>query len=227
MAEAEETKLIYETRDFLAYYKEKGLPTVPLKKQIEGDSLLRRIALDYPEVCTIESSHPWEGGIIHRLDTPTSGIVIVARNQKTYDELSAIQKNDGIEKHYRAEVRKRECPLPGFELFPYSWKGDSLEIESYFRAYGEKGASVRPVSSNKRNISGGLYRTVVYKTNLDNVFECVIKRGFRHQIRSHLSWMGYPIVGDARYGGEENTFLLLEAYSVIFTFKGNRIEITL
>ncbi len=227
MAEAEETRLIYECEDFLAYYKEKGLPTVPLKNQSEGDSLLSRISICYPEVGNIESSHPWEGGIIHRLDTPTSGIVIAARNRKTYDGLSYLQKNEGIEKHYRAEVKKRDAHLPGFELFPYSWKGNTLEIESYFRAYGEKGASVRPVINNKRNISGALYRTVVHKTCSNNVFECVITRGFRHQIRSHLSWAGYPIDGDSRYGGEENPFLLLEAYSVIFTFKGKRIEITL
>lgn len=225
MAEAEETKVLYECEDFLALYKEKGLPTVPLKNNPEGDSLLSRISRIYPEVMNISSSHPWEGGIIHRLDTPTSGIVIAARNQKAYDELMRKQKSDGIEKHYKAEVTAGGALLPGFERFPYSWCGNRLSISSYFRTYGERGASVRPVLNNKRNISGELYRTEVYKTNVDNVFECVITRGFRHQIRSHLSWAGYPIIGDSRYGGEENDYLLLEAFFVVFTYKGKIIEI--
>ena len=227
MAEAEETRLLYICEDFLAYYKEKGLPTVPLKNSREGDSLLRRISSLYPEVMDISSSHPWEGGIIHRLDTPTSGIVIAARNQKAYDELLKKQKDNGIEKHYRAEVTERGTILAGFERFPYSWCGNKLTIDSYFRSYGERGASVRPVLNNKRNISGELYRTEVYKTDSDNVFECVITRGFRHQIRSHLSWAGYPIKGDSKYGGKDGEYLFLEAFSVVFKYKGERIEITL
>ncbi len=227
MAEAEETKVLFECEDFLAFYKEKDLPTVPLKNNPEGDSLLRRISFLYPEVLNISSPHPWEGGIIHRLDTPTSGIVIAARTQKAYDELMRKQKSDGIEKHYRAEVSESGGLLPGFKRFPYSWCGNRLSISSCFRSYGERGASVRPVLNKKRNISGELYRTEVYKTNVDNVFECVITRGFRHQIRSHLSWAGYPIKGDSRYGGEENDYLLLEAFSVVFKYKGKRIEITL
>lgn len=223
---AEEIKIIYRSEDLLAVYKEKGLATVPLKKNPEGDSLLKRLSLLYPEVMAVCGKNSWEGGIIHRLDTPTSGIVIAARNQKSYDELVRAQKQDLIKKCYIANVSKRVERIDGFEDFPYKWNGDSLTVISYFRPYGEKGASVRPVLNNRRYTSGETYKTEIRKVN-ENTFECVITRGFRHQIRSHLAWAGYPIVGDDRYGGEENSFLLLEACSVSFPFKGKVLEISL
>lgn len=222
---AEETRVIYESRDLLAFYKEKGLATVPLKNN-EGDSLLKRIGEIYPEVLSVKGKNPWEGGIIHRLDTPTSGLVLAARNQDAYDELHRAQKEDLILKRYRAEVSKKENLLPGFEDFPYKWNGEKLSILSYFRSYGVKGASVRPVMLNKRNIAGSIYRTDIIKID-ENTFDAVITRGFRHQIRCHLSWAGYPITGDDRYGGDDNPYLLLESYSMKFPFKGKTIEITL
>ncbi len=227
MEEAEETRVIYESGDLLAVYKVKGLATVPLKSNPEGDSLLLRIAEKYPEVLSVRGPNPWEGGIIHRLDTPTSGIVLCARNQETFDELLTLQKNDKIVKHYRAEVRGRKNLLEGFEPFPYTWEGDTLLISSYFRTYGKKGASVRPVLRNAHHITGKMYTTRIRREKGSNIFECIITRGFRHQIRSHLSWCGYPIIGDSRYGGEEGEELLLEAYSISFPFRGKIIEISL
>lgn len=227
MQEAEETRVIYESGDLLAFYKEKGLATVPLKSNSEGDSLLLRVSKEYPEVLSVAGPNPWEGGIIHRLDTPTSGIVLCARNQETYDSLLSLQKDDMIEKRYIAETSEEKPLLDGFEPFPYTWTNDTLLVSSYFRSYGKKGASVRPVLASKRHIAGSMYTTEVRRTDRDNVFECIITRGFRHQIRSHLAWSGYPIIGDSRYGGEEGEQLLLEAYSVMFPFKGKTIEISL
>ncbi len=227
MEEVEETRVIYESEDLLAVYKVKGLATVPLKSNPEGDSLLLRVAEKYPEVLSVRGANPWEGGIIHRLDTPTSGIVLCARNQETFDELLILQKNDKIIKHYRAEVGRRKDLLEGFVPFPYTWEGDTLLISSYFRTYGKKGASVRPVLRNSRHVTGKIYTTEIRRKKGSNIFECTITRGFRHQIRSHLSWCGYPIIGDSRYGGEEGEELLLEAYSISFPFRGKIIEISL
>lgn len=222
---AEEIRVLFESKDLLAFYKEKGLPTVPLKNN-EGDSLLRRVGLIYPEVLLVKGPNYWEGGIIHRLDTPTSGVVLAARNQDAYDALYAQQKNDLIKKHYKAEVSKKDISLPGFEDFPYAWKNGEISIGSYFRSYGVKGASVRPVLNKKRCIAGNMYKTDIRQVE-DNIFDCLITRGFRHQIRCHLAWAGYPIVGDDKYGGDDNPSLALESYSMEFSFKGKTIKISL
>lgn len=214
------TEVLFENSDLIAVYKEKGLPTVPLKRNREGDSLLKRIAQDYPEVLAINGVNDWEGGIIHRLDTPTSGIVLCARRDEAYKELLEAQKRDEIVKYYIASTTEKANGLPGFETFPYVFHDNALLITSFFRPYGEKGASVRPVLRNSRLIKGAEYTTKVFRTSDRNKFECSITRGFRHQIRCHLSWSGHPITGDDRYGGMENDCLLLEAVKIVFPFKG-------
>ena len=217
-------EVIFENQDILVFYKPKNIPTVPLKGQ-EGDTLLSLAAADYPEILSPYGKNPWEGTILHRLDTPTSGIVIAARNKETYQYLISLQEDDKIEKKYKAEISEGRKDIPGFEPFLYLPIEGKLEIVSSFRSFGPKGASVRPVLS-KRKGDERIYKTEVEVLSPKNVV-CTITRGFRHQIRCHLSWFGHPIVGDSRYGGEENDFLLLEAVSVSFPYKNKKLEISL
>ena len=216
--------VIYKDDDLVAFYKPKNLPTVPLKGQ-ECETLLSLGAKAFPEILSPYGKNPWEGTILHRLDTPTSGIVIAARNKETYQYLVSLQNIDKIEKKYKAEISEGRKELPGFEAFPYSSSDWKLSIISSFRSFGPKGASVRPVLS-KRKGDERLYKTEVEILSSKSVV-CTITRGFRHQIRCHLSWFGHPIVGDSRYGGEENDFLLLEAVSVSFPYKNEKLEISL
>ena len=220
----ETIKVIYKDDDIVAFYKPKNLPTVPLKNQ-ECDTLLSLGAACFPEILSPYGKNPWEGTILHRLDTPTSGIVIAARNKETYQYLISLQGDDKIEKKYKAEISEGRKDIPGFEPFPYLPIEGKLEIVSFFRSFGPKGASVRPVLS-KRKGDERIYKTEVEVLSPKSVV-CTITRGFRHQIRCHLSWFGHPIVGDSRYGGEENDFLLLEAVSVSFPYKNKKLEISL
>ena len=207
-------EVIYENKDLLVFYKPAGLPTVPLKNG-EGDTLLSECALSYPEILSPWGRNSWEGSIIHRLDTPTSGLVLSPRNKEFYDYLSFLQSEDKILKTYRAEVSEMEEKMEGFESCPYSFSEDGyVKIVSSFRPYGPKGASVRPLLKRRKG-DERQYETEVRRVDENNV-ECVIKRGFRHQIRCHLSWLGLPIIGDQRYGGKENPILMLEAVKVSF-----------
>ena len=207
-------EVIYEDKDLLVFYKPAGLPTVPLKNG-EGDTLLSECALSYPEILSPWGRNSWEGSIIHRLDTPTSGLVLAPRNKEFYDYLSFLQSEDKILKTYRAEVSEMEEKMEGFESCPYSFSEDGyVKIVSSFRPYGPKGASVRPLLK-RREGDERQYETEVRRVDENNV-ECVIKRGFRHQIRCHLSWLDLPIIGDQRYGGKENPILMLEAVKVSF-----------
>ena len=207
-------EVIYENKDLLVFYKPAGLPTVPLKNG-EGDTLLSECALSYPEILSPWGRNSWEGSIIHRLDTPTSGLVLAPRNKEFYCYLSSLQSEDKIHKTYRAEVSEMEEKMEGFESCPYSFSEDGyVKIVSSFRPYGPKGASVRPLLKRRKG-DERQYETEVRRVD-ENTVECVIKRGFRHQIRCHLSWLGLPIIGDQRYGGKENPILMLEAVKVSF-----------
>lgn len=156
----------------------------------------------------VKGFQAWEGGLLHRLDTPTSGLVLFALAQDAFDYLVYQQKNDMIIKEYRAKSKGAKELLPGFPPFIYD---ECQAIISGFRNYGPKGASVRPVlpCDNQK-----VYKTEVIREG-DDSFICTITQGFRHQIRCHMAWAGYPLIGDEKYGGFEGEFGL-EAIGLTF-----------
>lgn len=212
--------IVYEDRDVLVVNKQSGLPTVPLSEKDDKKTLLSGVAIDYPEILQIKSRNAHEGGVLHRLDTLTSGLVLIARTQFAYDRLMIEQYNDRIIKTYSACVGKAVLKKEGFEPFSFgSVLSESLVINSYFRPYGPKGAEVRPVLNNQlyfKNVG----KPVIYTTETapEDKFtvSCTLSKGFRHQIRSHLAWAGYPIIGDEMYGGEPNKNFGLCATSITF-----------
>ncbi len=210
------TRLVFEGPDTLVYWKESGIPTVPLKNTIDGRTLLSIAAAAYPEIRCCSGPNPWEGGVVHRLDNPTKGLVLIARTQKAYDALMQQQKKDMIVKEYIAQTSSHRAIDEGFEAFPlFPIEEGPVAITSYFRAFGKGSKSVRPVWSNQRHRKGKVYTTEVVPED-DGVFRCTITRGFRHQIRAHLAWSGHPIIGDTQYGGVESDDFGLEAISISY-----------
>lgn len=210
------THLVFEGPDTLVYWKESGIPTVPLKSTIDGRTLLSIASASYPEIRCCYGQNPWEGGVVHRLDNPTKGLVLIARTQKAYDALMQQQKKDMIVKEYIAVTTAGRCTDEGFEPFPlFPIEDGPSIITSYFRAFGKGGKSVRPVWSNERHKKGRVYTTEVVPEE-DGIFRCTITKGFRHQIRSHLAWAGHPIEGDIQYGGNASASFGLEAISISY-----------
>ena len=214
--------IVYENKDMLIADKPHGIPTVPLKSQDMVGTLLGMVAESCPDILSVKGMNAWEYGAVHRLDTATSGLVVFTRTQEAYDYLCSIQKNNLMEKTYRACVETSDR-LKGFDR-P---NAKAYEIVSYFRSYGPGSKEVRPVQDIKRADSPVLYSTRV--TDLgDNVMECMITRGFRHQIRSHLAWAGLPIKGDKLYGkAGENDTLQLDCVGISFPMQdGNHFSFT-
>ncbi len=204
--------IVCETKDFLIADKPHGMPTVPLKKQSPEGTLLGLVGSEYPEVLTTAGKNSWEGGALHRLDTATSGLVVFARTQEMYDYLQAIQQENKIVKTYRAATVEN-ASLKGLDLNPKD--NEEFQIVSYFRSYGKGSKAVRPIQDIKRSDTPVLYKTVA--TREKDVFICTITRGFRHQIRAHLAWIGHPIEGDPLYGtGKETDTLQLDCFKVCF-----------
>ena len=203
---------VFENKDFIVADKPHGIPTVPLKGHDPGTTLLGLISADHPEVLSVQGKNPWEGGTLHRLDTATSGLVVFARTQEMFDYLQKIQQQDKLVKTYRAETI--ECDVlkgPDTDIRD----NEEFQIMSYFRSYGKGSKAVRPIQDIKRADSPTLYKTVAIKSG--EVFTCTITRGFRHQIRAHLAWIGHPIKGDPLYGtGAETDTLELDCFRVRF-----------
>ena len=219
-------RYVYEHEHFLVVYKPHGMPTVPLAKQaLAGTTLLEAVASKHPEVMQAGTDHPWEGLVLHRLDTDTAGLVLCARSKQAFLALQEYQQQGLFIKTYIAGCRPGSAP-EGFPEYPGPEvsTGAVIMIESRFRAYGPKSKAVRPVVGSSSPIVQGKASQTLYSTTLrlerrmEDVllFRCVLAKGFRHQVRCHLAWSGFPLIGDPMYGGSDAESLFLIASGLQF-----------
>lgn len=209
-------KTVCVTEDFLAVFKPHDIPTVPLKNSDSSElTLLGIVSKAFPEVLEVHGKNYWEGSAIHRLDTGTSGLVLFARNKYFYNYMVSLQLSEGFVKVYRANVCGNAFSLP-------------QSVSSYFRAFGVGRKAVKAETDIKKADSKKLYNTDI-RIISENTVECTIARGFRHQIRCHLSYLGCPIVGDSVYGGKKNgeDYLHLECISFSFVWKAKTVTVSL
>ncbi len=176
-------------------FKPHGMPTAPIREG-EGGTLLSWYLERVPEAASVSGKKEMERGLIHRLDTPTEGLVLIAKTQETYDFFKEAQEGDSILKRYTALCDRMGGELP--ENLPY-------EIISRFRAWGPKGREVRPVFPGDRRFeeAGRDYRTLLESAESAAsgriLCVCTLTRGYRHQVRAHLASQGFPIHGDPLY----------------------------
>jgi 23S rRNA pseudouridine1911/1915/1917 synthase len=221
-----EPVLIAATDSFLVAAKPPRMHSAPLKNRAGADpTLLDWCALSHPEVLAVRGRNPRDGGLLHRLDYETSGLTLIARTQEALDVLTAAQEAGRFVKEYAALAVKTGEKLPSMPAMPFpaetlfGIRNDSppVLIESAFRPYGPGGKAVRPAlpellnnKTRKQALKemvldrGQPYRTEVLEAEAEGEFtrfRLRIYRGFRHQIRCHLSWLGFPLVNDALYGG--------------------------
>jgi len=129
--------------------------------------------------------------IVHRLDRAANGLILLAHKKTTAEKFSKMFESREIYKKYRARV---EGVIEGLDL-PY-------KIESYL--------------DNKLSISN-IVSLDIDKTHQTTEVEVVIETGRKHQIRRHLSGLGFPIVGDRLYGEQPSDLdLQLSAVNIKF-----------
>lgn len=237
----EKSFVVIEDAHYIILYKPEKMHCAPLKKSEDG-TLLDFCGSLFPEILSLQGKRNFEGGLIHRLDFETQGLVLFARSQKSLNHFQKAQDNGLFLKRYIAQVSKipaskmqgskTHASFLGFPLPPEH--GDvpddtSFEITSAFRPFGPGRKAVRPVLMDNlpkhKDIAfdqNGPYITKVIdwqqKDNNTAQVEIELRRGFRHQIRSHLAWIGFPILNDLLYGGEKtlDEKLALKAVSLSF-----------
>jgi 23S rRNA pseudouridine1911/1915/1917 synthase len=204
----ESPRLMAETEDFAVVYKPPRVHCVPLRSG-EGGTLLDWYAAIFPPVMGLHGKKPGEGGILHRLDYETHGLVLFGKTQAALESLGAQQEEGRFLKEYNALTVEGAPAPPGFPP-PPELPPAPCRIASYFRPYGPGRKAVRPVRDIKPRRETAGDRGRPYETEILEMtdaeegrlsFTLRISRGFRHQIRCHLAWLGRPIAGDALYGG--------------------------
>ena len=170
-------EIVYEDDYFLIVNKEINLPSIP-SRNVEDESLLERVNYYFREKNINSIPH-----IVTRLDKNTSGLVLIAKHR----HIHALFSNMEIDKYYTALVNGK--------------------IEQH----GTIEASIRRVSSSiiEREVGeDGEYAKTEYwleKHNLKNnvsVVKLKLYTGKTHQIRVHMKYLGYPLLGDELYGGD-------------------------
>ena len=157
-------------------------------------------------------------GVVHRLDRPTSGVIIFARTSKALERLNKMLREKTIDKTYWAIV-KNQPKIADDTLINYLKKNPKNNKSSVF----------------SKEIDGSKRAVLHYKTlkRLDNysLLEIDLETGRHHQIRAQLSAIGSPIKGDLKYGfnrSNPNGSIHLHARRIQFTHpvSNQHIDIT-
>jgi 23S rRNA pseudouridine1911/1915/1917 synthase len=231
-------KILAVEKDFIVVYKPPRMHSAAQSSTAE-ETILDWCFARFPEIAELPGRKPAEGGLLHRLDYETQGLMLLAKSRLGIEALLVQQQEGKFFKEYNALSGKGKMVLwgwpsetPRFPSEPPQFPMENLcgsKIISAFRAYGPGRKEVRPVlqGSSKGEKEGKLYVTEILESNSisadgqsDNLsFRLRITKGFRHQIRSHLAWSGWPILNDSLYGGRTfgGGLLALRAVSLLFS----------
>ena len=227
-------QILVSEKDFLVVYKPPKMHSAPLAHS-PSDNLFDWCAGKCTEILNLSGRRAGEGGLLHRLDFETQGLVLIAKTQLGMEVLLEQQKNGRFIKEYCALASAIKIPLQGFPRQPKDANRIPFTVKSAFRAYGYGRKSVRPVIGDWfHEKNKGLSKDIVFDGdspyvteifNMNNLpggirsLRLSLRRGFRHQIRCHLAWLGMPILNDSLYGGSiyGRKTLGLRAYSLSFT----------
>ncbi|WP_229792631.1 RluA family pseudouridine synthase [Ulvibacter litoralis] len=156
-------------------------------------------------------------GVVHRLDRPTSGVVVFARTSKALTRLNKLFAERETQKTYWAIVQ--EVPPNASEKLVHFLKRNPKQNKSY--------AHSKEVPESKKAI---LTYTIQKKLDRYTLLEIALETGRHHQIRSQLSAIGSPIKGDLKYGfnrSNKDGSIHLHARKLTFVHPIKKEELTI
>ncbi len=154
-------------------------------------------------------------GVTHRLDRPTSGVVIFAKTSKALSRLNEMFRKDSIDKVYWAIVKNRPSKIED-KLVHYLIKDEKKNKSSAFNT--EKPNTKKAVMH---------YKLISTSQNY-SLLEVNLETGRHHQIRCQLAKIGSPIKGDLKYGAERSNpdgSISLHARSISFIHPVSKVKI--
>lgn len=181
--------IIFENSDFLVINKPSGVSAHPSSSEKNG-TIVNWLLFHCPTIKSVGDSLEngnIRPGIVHRLDKDTSGVMVAAKNQKTFLWLKKQFRNHLIDKKYVALVNG-------------SPQGDSGKIDANIvrsKSDPTKNTTTKSKTVGRPAIT---YWRVIKKYPDQALLELSPKTGRMHQIRVHLKSIGLPVAGDKKYG---------------------------
>ena len=203
-AEAENIPLdvIFEDDDFAIINKPQGMVVHPAPGAY-NHTLVNALLYHFENLSN--GSNEIRPGIVHRIDKDTSGLLVVAKNDKAHASLAAQIAEHSCFRHYLA-------------LLEGNLKNDSGTVETYIARNPNDRKQMAVSSSGKLAIT---HYNVLKRFDGYCLAEFVLETGRTHQIRVHSKHLGHPIVGDKTYGIKNQKFKLdgqlLHAYKLELT----------
>ena len=185
-------RVVFEDNFLLVLDKPAGLVVnriQTVKRPTLQDWLEKKLKIDWKS--KILSDFDQRAGIVHRLDKETSGLLVVAKTRAAFDNLQSQFKERKVKKTYSALVHGLVKPKEGIIEAPISRNPFNRKKFGVFLG----GRSAQTKYRVKKNyVLGAKSYTLLLLFPIT---------GRTHQIRVHLKYLGYPIVGDEKYGGRK------------------------
>ena len=193
--------IVFEDKDIAIINKQAGLVVHPAQGHYSG-TLVNAILYHIKDLSGINGEI--RPGIVHRLDKDTSGLIIIAKNDKAHLELTNMFQNKEIKKTYLAIVKGKLNKK----------KGRIVTQIGRDRNDRKKMTVLDSLTQGKNAITN--FR-VIDQNERFSLVKVDIETGRTHQIRVHMKYMGYPILGDAVYGRvDSEKRQMLHAYKLEF-----------
>lgn len=198
-------ELLHQDKSIIIINKPAGLPVLPDGWQPDAPYLRQMLEAKFRTIF-----------VVHRLDKVTSGVMVFARTAEAHRELNRQFERREVEKVYQAIVEG----IPPWD-----------ERTARHMLQTNVGRKHRTVVVRKRGKNSETHFKVLKRGQAEALLEAYPKTGRTHQIRVHLSALGFPILGDVLYGASETDLIArpaLHALSLTLTHpkSGERVSFT-
>ncbi len=199
-----EIKIIFEDKNYLVIDKPAGLAVHP-GGNIKEATLKDWILEHYPEIKGVGENED-RPGIMHRLDMDVSGLMAIAKNQKSYSHLKQQFQERKVEKGYLALVHGKVIKDNDIIDFPIKRSKDGYKMAALPKNVDNLLTRRTPKNRDQGNLSG-LFKAKEAITEFNvlqrfvnySLLDLKITTGRTHQIRVHLYAYGHPLAGDPLY----------------------------